>query len=280
MEDFKIVSVGIYNPKNSVFKSNRNDKATCEIIKCSSSENCSLLKKGQCTMSDSLGWVRCPYSRITKEEGFTPKAIKFHSWINERVEKYSGIPRLKSHSKVIAEVGNYIFLPYNHMDMCDNVPFIKTGMALSKGQPFILKNEFTVDVINTLLSFNPKALFGGIIESYQKEVVPRFIEHLRDYYPDLFRETLLVNSRLKDYVKADYIGRKAVLQTLNANVGSYQDIHGKSWLWDGEWLTCKESVSIFGLSNKNSETKVKPEGKVEVKITDNNQVNSESIILD
>lgn len=281
MEEYKVISVGIYNPRTSVFKSKKNDKAKCDIIKCSSSDSCDLYKKGQCTMANSIGWIKCPYSKFTSEEGFTSRANNFSKWISDRQDKYSGIPLLKGHSKIISSIGGYYLLPYSHMEMCNEVPFLKSSRGFfDKGQPFIKKEDLTVDNINKLLNFRPQALFGGEIESYQKEEVPRFIEHLRDLYPELFSEVLKVNNRLENYLVKNYVGRKAVLSSVNINIGFFTDIHGKNWTWDGEWLHCKEKVSIFGLSNTNSETKVKPSKEVEVKITDNNQVNSLTIFLD
>lgn len=278
--EYKTISVNISDPANSLFKDFRNNVAECRIVSCKNSDNCPLYKRGQCVMS-GIFIDKCPYGLSRVEYGFTRKAKKYNEWISEKRKQFEEVPYLKSPSKVMCEIGDYIYLPYPHMNMNEKAPFLHHSYVFSSGSPFMKKENFTIDVILSIIYFRPMSMMGGEIDSYQKEVIPKFIEHLSEIFPELYEKLAQKDVRSQIVVKnKTYIGRKAVLQSLNPNVGTFIDIHKRTWTWDGEWLHSKDIVSAFGLSSKNSETKVKPFGNVDVKITDDKQVNSNTIFLD
>jgi hypothetical protein len=233
----KVVSARIWNPANTLFKTSKREHAECETVTCRL-EDCPLRKQGMCAWIGVLGWNACPHGRPNKEKGPTRLARSFGAWLKDRQEKYKGIPTLGQPDNKLAIIGDYVFLPYAHMDMCEAVPFLKHGGAFCKGCAFIPISAWTLDTVLRLIDFRPQALMGGEITSYQKESVPKFIRHMREVTPDMF--AALVKVRPQYDVATNHVGRKARLWTLKPDIewdAKVNDKYPVHWKWDGKALT-------------------------------------------
>lgn len=237
-KEYKVVSANIYDPKKSLFKE-KNDKASVTIIKCCQ-DDCPLRDvREECIDAGGalLRRGKCPYGQIERRDGYTIRAQKYSKFIKDNQEKYKDIPRLSYiRNDKIAFIGDYVFLPYPHIALNQTVPFIKHDLYFSPGNPFIKIEDWNISTVLNIVDFKPRAMTGGIIESYQKEVVPKFIEHLREESPDMFQK--LIKQRPKYDKDPDYRGRKAYLKTLTPPVEwDVKDRKGNvemHWLWDGE----------------------------------------------
>ena len=277
-----LVHVHIFEPTKSLFKSNRNKKAECHTIDCTHSDQCGLFARGECSYLRALGWQRCPYGKFRTQTGYTPRARAYGTWIYDRKKEYENVGRLSGHTDMMAIVGDYVFLPYAHMTMNENVPFIAKGGAFLHGNCFLPKEHFTIDNIIKICNFRPQALFGGEIKTYQQEEVPKFLIHLSECMPDLFDVLCGQYERAKTaFEERNYVGRKALLSTIKPNIGELKDIHGGLWTWDGTYLTSKNSHASFLLIERKeyTELRIKPTEEAIVKITDNDQVTKETKLL-
>lgn len=277
-----IVNASIYRPDRSPFKGSGRDKAECTVLDCSNSENCGLYARGECSLlAPLLSIQRCPYGKLKTETGFTKRARAYYTWVTEREEKYKGkINKLKWNKSIMTEIGDYVFLPYSHITMNEAIPFKAHGGFMSNGNCFLLKEHFTIENIISICEFKPRALIGGEIKTYQKEEVPKFILHLSEQMPDVFKKLCKKYPRAKQTIKEHTnVGRKALLKTLTPNVGKFVDCHKANWTWDGEYITSNNSHASFMLTSNFSEVRVKPEGDCEVKITDDAQVNENTKFL-
>lgn len=274
MDDPKIITAHVYSPDKSIFKSSKNDKARCTWTTCNNSENCGLHARGECSYVSTFGWQRCPYGKCHSETGFTRRARKYRIWIQERKERFADVlDKLKSHSGVMAVVGDYIFLPYDRIARNEAIPFLAKDGLFHNGSSFLKRESFTIDAVMSICSFRPQALLGGEITSYQKEVVPKFILHLSENMPDMYEKLCAVYPRAAEIISEhSNVGREAILETLNPNIGVFEDIHGGKWRWDGEYLTSEDSHASFMLVNRFTELRIKPAPKQWVKITDDAQV--------
>jgi len=272
MKTSKVIHFNLFCPDNSLFKQKANTPSEFQIITCTSPDNCKLLSRKECACHyGSFSRGVCPYGERIIKTGFTRRSKKYLSWNNEQKKKYDGIPFLKA-PKQLGIVGDYVFLPYPHIDMMENFPLEKNN--------FIHKNEFNVDNIIRLMEFKPLAMFGGEIKSYQKDIPPLFLNHLSEQMPELFKSVIKKNSVCgKRYAELSSIGRKAVIQTLTPNVGKFIDIHGCLWVWDGIELSSVNSRMSFGIC-KFSKVSIVPLEKQEVEITDEKQVNKNTVFLD
>lgn len=277
MNNYKIIDVIVSNPALSLFKGSGNDRAACITFSCNNSQNCDLYKRGECAMRFGLSGANCPYGKRNREVGPTKRSKSFSEWITKRRGSFKDVLNKLSSPKILGCVGDYVFLPYAHITGINRNTFLNNKIPLSEehsdfGHVFVKKDLLTVDVVKDIASGHPEALFGGEIKSYQKEEVPKFMLHLSDVMPELYNEFIL---KYPEYAskKPDNVGRKAILQTLNPNIGEFKDIHGGLWVWDSEYATSKNSRMNFGLCEF-TEIRIKPKDNVVVVISDNAQVKS------
>jgi len=271
-----VVHANVYNPCNSIFfKAKANDRAQCQTIDCTNSE-CPLLARKQCYMRGGLAPNRCPYGTYRCESGPTKRSVKFYTWIREQQEKYKGVPFLDIPPSKMEFVGDYVLLPYSHMTMCKDVPFKSHGGFICNGDAFLPKEHWTLKTVISLITARPQALFGGEISSYQKEVVPQFLLHLRECDKDMWAQLIAVMPALD--VTANHVGRKAILSTLRSPIEWVEsaDKYPVRWRWDGEWLHT-ESMNAFSgtwgnVKVKSVEIKAKPADRADVVIQSNDWV--------
>ncbi len=119
----------------------------------------------------------------------------------------------------------------------------------------------------------PRALFGGVIQSYQDKEVPKFIAALKAFFPEIF-------DRLPESAKArlasiSYIGRKADITTCAP--GKY--VFSKNiWEWDGQVL--RGGSMLFQPVAGELEITIRPKPGEAVTITDNAQITPNTKFLD
>ena len=271
---YKIVSAHVYDPRNSLFTSNKNEKADLQTISCCNSDNCAMYKRNECCLVDS-GWIGnpCHYGVQNCLIGYSRRSCKYSQWIKGQKETYADVlDKLSPESKVMAIVGEFIYLPYSHITMNSAVPFKKHGGFFNSGDAMLALKDFTIINIVSICEFKPCAMMGGEIVSYQKEEIPKFLKHLSEQFSCLYKELCERLPRIKD-IPLTNVGRKAYLRTLNQNVGDYVDCHKAHWTWDGEYLTSLDSRACFTLVDEFSEIKIKPVGNPVVEIANEGQVN-------
>lgn len=280
---FELIHFHVYDPVRSIFKSDANEKSSAHFVKCNNKDDCELYGKKQCVCRRIWG-PRCPYGYDSKEIGFTKKARNYSSWINEQKENNKDVGSLDSPAIKMARVGEFIYLPYSHMNMNGSVwGKDADGGYFAEGEYFLKLERFNPLTILSIIRFKPQALFGGEITSYQKEVVPVFIKHLSEVFPDLWKAVLEMDNSLSDRLK-EYtsIGRKALLRSVKPNVGTFKTAYGE-WIWDGEKLRLNGGNTIGTPIYNNTaikETIVIPSEDAIVKITSDEQVKDNTEFID
>lgn len=288
MSEHKIVHARVYNPAGrTLFKTKANDKSECEVVSCSNQDNCALYKRGECAMLALMNARSCPYGKRTFEYGPTKRASKLYKWVSEREEKYKDyLWKLTQYKRKLAVIGEYVFLPYSHMNMNKDIPFASHGHFLSSGSHFITLNEFTPELILKMISFRPQALMGGEITSYQKEEVPKFVTHLREELPEIFAKVVALDPAVEKIAFRSPIGRKAILESLRPGVvvTKYHDnpkLNTQHWTWDGEYLTSTDAGISFSIVKYEScEIKIKPAPGETVDIINMDQVDENTKYAD
>ena len=242
--DERPISRFVFDPSTSLFKQSKSEPATCETIWCKL-ENCPLAEAGTCMWKPVLGWTRCPYGRIQAEKGPTRRSSKFYSWIREKKAQYPDVPNLGYPAMKMAFIGEYVYLPYSHMDMNEEVPFLARSGVFAHGQCLIPQEHWTLDTVLKILDFRPQALMGGEIVSYQQKEIPLFLMHLREY--DMWESLIAARPELN--TAPNYVGRKALLRTLTYPITwtarSSQNEYPVIWTWDGKRVstTSKDAYS-------------------------------------
>jgi hypothetical protein len=223
-----IIHFNFYDPAGfNIFKPERNARAEIRTIACSC-DNCPLLKKRQCQCLSFLE-PECPYAHVHRELGPTKRSQKLGSWIRERKKKYEGVPWLSAPDKKMEFIGEYAYLPYAHMSVCKKLNFVR--------RQFLPKQDWTIENVIILLDFIPLDWLGGRITTYQVEQVPKFLLHLREQDPEMWKQLIEKRPHLDE--KPNHVGRKAYLSTLNYPIEWVEssENYPVSWKWDGAKLT-------------------------------------------
>jgi len=283
----EVIHAQIFDVKNALFKQKASVKSKLTTVSCNNKDNCSLYKKGQCSLV-GMFQDKCVYGKKVSIDGFTRKASKYNSWINDNKEQYKDVfNKLKSATKKMAIVGDYIYLPYSHLNMNKKLPFNNFGGFMNDGDKYMLLKDFTDEVIFSIITFSPQALMGGTIKSYAKEVVPDFITHIIEVFPDKVKSFLMKYPNMEFmFVIRSPIGRKALLESLKPGtvITKYHDsdkLNTQHWTWDGEYITstdCGYSFSVVEFDTV--EVKLKPKENTAVVITDKNQTDQDTIYID
>lgn len=144
----------------------------------------------------------------------------------------------------------------------------------------ILKENFTVETIISLIKFRPRAMMGGEILSYQKEEVPLFVKHLSEVMPNLYAKLVKQFPEVSTLVeKYSYIGRKAYLHTIRKGVEITKK--NEKWLWDGEYLTTDNYHLVFSIAPYSEiNIRLKPKPDAVITITDDSQVSEKTKFQD
>lgn len=284
MDNRRIISVTVWSPTDkNFFKSDKNAKAECTFFYCAN-DNCKLFLEHKQCVNNGLFGSQCPYGNRLRSVGPTSRSRKCISWAQTQREnfkqylnKIEGTPPTK-----MAEVGEYLYLPYAFMSMNPKVPFVEHSSFGSVGKPFIKLEDFTVQIIREILNFRAMSLFGGEILDYRDKSIPTFLLHLKELYPAKYEEVIVDYPEFK--VKSN-INRRALLSTV---LPGEVILNKNRWMWNGETLSpIDDCVIIFGLTDVNHRIAIK-EMKVIVTPTDgavvvimrDDQVSDKTVFVD
>src|ERR1044072_2198944 len=221
-EEYRVIYAHVTTPVD------KRTKAACTTVECSNSHNCELFKRNQCILIGILNTQTCPYGKFRREEGYTKMAKSYSSWVAARVNKYKDLQsKVGSFKYKLAEIGDYVFLPYSCMNMNPDIPFRAKSTFFTNGSYLLPLKDFTIPNIIKICEFRPYAMMGGEIKDYQNKEVPLFLKHLLEVYPNIFAELCKHYERAREISYTfTRVGQEAFLRTLTPNVGTYTDIHG------------------------------------------------------
>jgi hypothetical protein len=277
----KLIHAHVYDPNtpNIFFKAKANDRAELHTVSCATSDRCELYARGECAARRLM--AGCVYGRASITPGPTKRSQSCRTWVRERKAETAAVGQIKAPVDKMARVGDYIWLPYAHIDI---VLTGEVNLGSSWRGQFILAERFTAPLVATICEGHPRAIFGGEIINYQREDVPKFVNHLVEVYPDLAREAAPMSPRLQGLMATlTKVGRKARVWTLLPNVGLFRG--GASspacWRWDGEALTTEDSKGFPPFSPFDATTmRVVPGKDAVVVVTDDAQVGPDTVLVD
>ena len=206
---------------------------------CSCPTPCPLLAKGMCIHAGFLS--RCVYGQLTQDHGPSTRSNSYaktkKAWEDEAKTK----PMPQWAKRVIAEIGEYVYLPYPHMDMNTEVPFVSHACLFVSGTPFVKKDLFNAEMVLKMAAFHPQALMGGEITDYQNKSVPEFLSHLKLLKPEMFKAACGLDPKLAERVAQFPSEVKATIGKIEPGciegwrIGKTLKPEG----WDGTLLTVK-----------------------------------------
>lgn len=177
----------------------KSDKAWAKQYFCNV-DDCSLRAQNQCINTLVFRW--CKYGKVTKVTGWTKRARKYGQFMREWKEKREQYPIINPEER-ITFIGDYVWLPYSHMNMVDGekqgIPFEAYSGFFQSGEPAFMRQDlFTPEMVVRLVEFRPQAVFGGTITSYVTEALPRFLADLREVAPSIYHQARQLKPEIVD----------------------------------------------------------------------------------
>ncbi|PGT89836.1 hypothetical protein [Bacillus thuringiensis] len=280
-----IINVGLYGGK-SIF-GGREKPLEASVISCDMCNSCSYYKNNQCLSVREAFSSKCKYGTVSTAKGYTKRARKYYTF-RDKWEKHESYGKLKAPPQKLGRIGDDVVFPYSHIhiEVKENGEIkLENPAMFSNPRYYIPMGMFTVELIYKLCKFRPQALMGGEIRSYREEEVPLFLAHLEEVLPELYRKFILTYPEYN--TKIDYVGRKALLKTIEPSYVYYRSDNypqfNEKWKWDGEFLVYTGGyVSKFKVASDYEivEIKLRPTDKTVVEIESNDQVTGDTVFVD
>lgn len=265
----------------------RTDRATGFTFYCECPDKCNLFSQGKCLLKNMSSF--CKYGRVNRIQSPTIFAKSYRTFIDNFKEEHKETldGQLCGINK-ICDVVDLVFLPVSFLHMNRNANFsVNKDFGFGGQTVMVEQSKFTKEFIDEqILQFRPRSYFGGnTIEDYEKKSLPKFMNQLKDYDIQLFYEVVAMRSEYNElYSNISNVGRIADLRTLTPNKGTFVDCHGANWLWDREYLVSNDSDCPFMPIDSSNFSQIKVKVRLDIptrmKITDDEQVNANTVFFD
>ncbi len=279
-----VINVGLYGGKG-IF-GGREKPLEASVISCDKYKQCSFYQNNQCLAVRAPFGDGCKFGSTSTIRGYTSRAMKYGEF-KRKWREHEHYNKLSHPPNKLGVIGDQVVFPYPYVRIKETehgrIEIEDPGFGNSSS--YIDQDKFTADLIYRICAFRPQAMMGGEIRNYQKKTVPLFLAHLEEVLPKKYES--FIKAYPKFAKKIDYVGRKALLKTIKPSMvykksDSYPDINSE-WYWDGEFLTYKGGyVSSFSVITdyEIEQIKLKPSDKTFVNITNNDQVDKNTIFID
>ena len=196
-----LIGINIYNPRNALFGNKNKDKERVTRYYCDQ-VNCPLLALGKCLNAGMF--TRCKYGEAIVETGYTQRARKFGELQRKaKAERnLKGIGRITGagNDEPMMQIGEYVYLPYPHIRVQEGKLDPRMSLFGSSGI-FLPIDKFTPEFVLNLVKYRPRAVMGGVIRSFESEVVPKIIEDCATNFPEVWDAVVRQSPNLANMLK-------------------------------------------------------------------------------
>lgn len=279
------INVWLYGGK-SIF-GGKETPLEASVILCDKHNECSYYKNGHCLLVRSFGSTGCKFGRVNNIRGYTSRAKKY-SEFKRKWQDHEQYGKLSHPPTKLGVIGDYVVFPYPYVriNQTEAGKWVVEDPSFSSSIAYIPMEKFNSDLIYKICSYKPQAIFGGTIQSYQKETVPLFLAHLKEVLPEKYEAFVEAYPQFKKK-EINYVGRQALLKTVAPSVVHYKSRQypefNECWIWDGEYLRYKEGyVRRFKVAKDYEvvEIVLKPTDKTTITIESNEQVTENTVFVD
>lgn len=279
------INVDLYGGKG--FLGGRETPLEADEIYCDMYEQCTFYKEGKCLRCRSFLSPTCKFGRNNIIKGYTSRAMKYYDF-KRKYESDDVYHKLSYPKKLVAVIGDNLYMNLKYTLVRkrretdekwkrDVDGYIISEAGFRSGNVFIPLNEVTDALLYAIFSYKPHAMMGGIIEDYQKKVVPEVLQDLKKAAPNIYNDFIVKHPEY-DFAP-NYIGKKAYVNSLKPNTKfKYK---GCEWFYDGEYVTTENfDIGIFSPwcldGVKYSDVKMKVTDKMLFEINDNSIVDEDT----
>lgn len=267
-----LINVGLYG------SGTRDSRLRAEYIYCDQAQECSAYKDGKCFCVTTLFQTKCGVGNVSKIDGGTKRSKMFQK-VRQEAKENECYGKLSYPGRTyIAKIGDKAFLTHMpvRLEEMSVGKLCWSDPGFGANRIMISAEVLTPENIMTICSARPHALMGGLIESYQKETVPMFLHQLSLVFPEKYKAFC---EAYPDYEIAppNWVGRFAKLSTCNRSK-QYKDINGNVFYFENDEIVCDHYKSEFApFGAKDMKIRINVTDDMEVKITDNNQVLTDTV---
>lgn len=279
------INVNLYGGKG-IF-GGRETPLEADEIYCDRFERCTFYKEGKCLRCRSFLSPTCKFGRNNVTKGYTSRAMKYYDF-KRKYENDEVYNKLSYPKKLVAVMDDTLYMNLKFTLVRkrretdekwkqDVDGYIISEVGFCSGDVFIPLNEITDDLLYAIFSYKPHAMMGGVIEDYQKKVVPEVLQDLKKAAPDIYNN--FISNHPEYDIAPNYIGKKAYINSLKPNTKfKYK---GCEWLYDGEYVSAKNfdiglSSPWWGDGVKRSDIRMKVTDKMLFEINDNSIVDEDT----
>lgn len=266
-------------------KSGRSSRAKIVRLWCKFAE-CPILAQGMCI----IDFMRpCRYGYQMPEIGPTTRSKRYSKFIEHGRAEAQKFPRPKTWPDRIAYIGEYVYLPYAHMNhreggwikyenesyghIQEPLPFVSHSGFMLTGSYFMPREKFTVETIQLIVEWRPQSIPGSEIVSYQKEELPRFLRDLKIHDRKLYNMAVEKYPKIAELTpdNTKLLGRHAKLNMLP---DGKVEISGHVYQWDSKNGTLTTTEDVVFMAPDPIKIVIYPHPDLEVKLCDPDMLKS------
>lgn len=211
-------------------RSGRENPLTAEEVYCDRYKECSLYNKGCCLNVGS----KCKYGEVKNKQGYTSRSSRYNK-SKDTYMKDDKYKNLKSASNtLIGLVGDYVYLDvsYSIVTLEEDGTYKIEDSFLGNGVSWVENSKFTKELLYEICTYAPR----GCSPHTYREVIINMLSQLRKIDIEFYEDFVKAYPKLN--CTPNYIGKYAYIYTLK--VGSELRSNGNKFIFDGEYLICKD----------------------------------------
>ncbi len=270
------INIDLYGGK-SIFVGGRETALNADITYCDKYKECSFYKKGKCFCAGRIG-PNCKYGTKENIKGYTSRAIKYNEF-RRKYKEDECYAKLDEPENKIGKIGDTFVINMRYLHEKDGGGYEITTNIFSHPLIYIQEKDFTNALISIICNGKPRTIFENeIIKDYAEKDVPRFLYELKTEFNEIYERFVNEYAEYKNK-KINFIGRKAYIYSLRDGI----EIEDKAtFVKQGEYLKSITNYSsgFLPFNAKETELIIKINPKMTARITDNSQVDENTIFED
>lgn len=269
------INVDLYGGK-SIF-GGRETPLNADITYCDKYKQCSFYKKGKCFSAGRIG-PNCKFGNKQNIQGYTSRAIRYGEF-RRKYKEDECYGKLDEPNNKIGKIGDTFVINMRYLHEKEGGGYKIETYLFSSPLIYIPEKEFTNDLIKLICDGNPRTIMENeTIKNYQEKDVPRFLHELKTEFSEIYNSFISEYPSYKDK-KMNFVGRKAYIYSLRDGV----ELKDKAtFVKQGEYVKSITNYNSCFLPFQAKETEliIKINKEMTVKITDNSQVDENTIFED
>lgn len=280
----KKINVNLYGGKNLF--SGKEVPLEADEIYCDRAEQCTYYKNNTCLDCRDFLAPCCKFGKVVTTKGYTRRAKKYYDF-KRKYQDDEVYSKLKYPNDRVAIMGDELYIRYDYGTVRKrtekdekwrkDVEGYIISMECHRKNVFIPLNEVTNSLLFAIFSNEPRAMMGGVIETYQDKIVPDIIQTLKRIAPKIYKQFIEEYPQFKK--EPNYIGKQVYVNSLKPNTRFM--VKDKYWLFDGKYVSTSE-VDI-GCSSPwwlqrgvHSDVKIRVNDKMTIEVNDNSIVDEDT----